>query len=85
MAEVAHAAARLMPAGWQTRERRRVGGNALLAFGRESVPKAIERAAAISQESGIQSWSGKKGLIAVSEGIKCWSMKLHRPRWSRVV
>jgi hypothetical protein len=27
-----------------------------------------------------QSWSGKKGLMALAEIIRCWSMRLNDPR-----
>jgi prepilin-type N-terminal cleavage/methylation domain-containing protein len=30
-------------------------------------------------ESGIQSWSSKKGLLALSELVRYWSMRLNRP------
>src|SRR5271167_483027 len=64
MAEIAHAAARLMLAGRQIQESKMAGGDALSAFGRKSVRNAIQ-----SRRHHLR--MPRKGLLAVSGGIKC--------------
>ena len=82
VAEIAHAAARLMLAGWQMREGKMAGGDALSAFGRKPVRNATEGRNRLSRSQqtglGAQKTLGstvKEDTMSVNEA--------EGPRWSR--
>ncbi|MGA2138711.1 MAG: hypothetical protein ABSH14_07610 [Verrucomicrobiia bacterium] len=83
MAEIAHAAARLMLAGRKSREE--VLEAVLCLHSAANQCGTQSRAEGISAGVGKPILKSPKGLIAVSERIKCWSLKLNGPRWTRAV
>src|SRR5271170_7404817 len=81
MAEIAHAAARLMLAGRQMRESKMADGDALSAFGRETARNAIEGSSHLTRRQKSSSGAAKR----LDSSVRGDKMPFNETEWPAMV